>query len=82
MRELVTGTVRHARRVVITVVGVTVLLLGLALIAVPVPGPAILIIPISLKILAIEFLWARRILQRVSLRNHARSIGPRPLPRR
>lgn len=71
MRDLVAGTVKHAQRLVITVVGVAVLLLGLALIAVPVPGPAMLIIPISLKILAIEFVWARRILQRVTVRHHA-----------
>ncbi|MBI4607921.1 MAG: hypothetical protein HY726_02790 [Candidatus Rokubacteria bacterium] len=65
---MVAGTVKHGRRLVITVAGLVVLLLGLVLIALPVPGPAVLIIPISLKILALEFLWARRILQRVALR--------------
>ena len=51
------------KRVVILVVGVTVLLFGIALIVLP--GPAFLVIPAGLAILAIEFAWARRWLQRV-----------------
>jgi tellurite resistance protein TerC len=54
---------RAARRVVIGVVGFTVLLLGLALLVLP--GPAFIVIPVGLGILAIEFEWARRWLQRV-----------------
>ena len=54
---------RGARRVVIGVVGSTVLLLGLALLVLP--GPAFIVIPVGLGILAIEFEWARRWLQRV-----------------
>jgi len=49
---------RYARRVVVTIVGGTVLLIGIALLVLP--GPAIVVIPIGLAILATEFAWARR----------------------
>lgn len=48
---------RQIRRVVIFVVGMTVLLLGVALLVLP--GPAFLVIPAGLAILGIEFAWAR-----------------------
>lgn len=63
LRELFDQSVRHARRVVVAVVGTTVLLLGVALLVLP--GPAFIVIPIGLAILAIEFAWARRLLKRV-----------------
>lgn len=49
---------RHARRVIILLVGSTVVVIGIAMIVTP--APAILVIPIGLSILAIEFAWARR----------------------
>ena len=49
---------RRIRRIVVTVVGGTVLALGIALIVLP--GPAFIVIPAGLAILAIEFAWARR----------------------
>ena len=48
---------KQARRVVVLLVGATLLLTGLAMIVLP--GPAILFIPAGLAILASEFLWAR-----------------------
>ena len=54
---------RHAKRVVITVLGASVLLVGVAMIVLP--GPAILVIPAGLGILATEFVWARRLLNRI-----------------
>lgn len=63
MREFVYQSVRHARRVIIAVVGSTVVLLGIALLVLP--GPAFIVIPLGLAILAVEFAWARRLLQRV-----------------
>jgi uncharacterized protein (TIGR02611 family) len=63
IRTLVDNSVRHARRLVIAVFGVTVLLFGIALIVLP--GPAFVVIPIGLAILAAEFAWARRLLRRV-----------------
>ena len=56
-------TYRQARRVVILVVGSTVLVVGIALIILP--GPALLVIPLGLGILATEFAWARFWLNRV-----------------
>jgi uncharacterized protein (TIGR02611 family) len=52
----------QVRRVVVFVVGMTVLLLGITLIVLP--GPAILVIPAGLAILGLEFRWARRLLRR------------------
>jgi tellurite resistance protein TerC len=49
---------RFARRVIIFVFGMTVLLIGIAMIVLP--GPAIVVIPIGLAILATEYAWARR----------------------
>ncbi len=54
---------RTAKRLVVSVVGGTVLLFGIALIVLP--GPAFLVIPAGLAILATEFVWARRMLRRV-----------------
>ncbi len=50
------------RRVVIAVVGTTILLVGVALLVLP--GPAFIVIPIGLAVLAVEFRWARRLLRR------------------
>ena len=63
MRDLVAGTLKRARRLIVAVVGFTVLLLGVALIVLP--GPAMVVIPIGLAILATEFMWARRLLSRI-----------------
>src|SRR5690606_27996853 len=54
---------KRARRLVILVVGVTILLIGAAMLVLP--GPAMVVIPAGLAILATEFVWARRLLQRV-----------------
>ncbi len=54
---------RQVWRVIILTVGMTVLLIGIALIVLP--GPAVVVIPIGLAILATEFAWARRWLQRI-----------------
>ena len=47
-----------ARKVVISVIGFSVVCLGLALLVLP--GPAVVVIPAGLAILALEFAWARR----------------------
>ena len=58
--------VRQARRLAVLVIGSTVLLLGVVMLVTP--GPAVVVIPIGLGILAIEFVWARRLLRRVKYR--------------
>ncbi len=63
IKRLVDLTYRQARRIVIGVVGGTVVLLGIVLIVLP--GPAFIVIPAGLAILSIEFAWARRFLHKV-----------------
>jgi len=56
-------SIKLARRIAVTVVGVTVLALGIIMIVAP--GPATIVIPIGLTILGIEFAWARLWLRRL-----------------
>lgn len=56
-------TIRRIKRIIVGVIGFTVLLIGLAMIVLP--GPAILVIPLGLAILATEFLWAKRLLKKL-----------------
>jgi hypothetical protein len=63
------------RRMIVGVIGGTVLLIGIALMVLP--GPAFVVIPLGLAILATEFVWARRWLQKarslVGLGNNVKS---------
>ena len=63
IKNAINFTYTTARRIVITVVGMSVLLLGVVMIVTP--GPAIVVIPLGLAILAIEFVWARRWLRKL-----------------
>lgn len=54
---------RQVRRLIVLVIGGTVLLIGVALLVLP--GPAFVVIPLGLAILATEFRWARNLLRRV-----------------
>jgi tellurite resistance protein TerC len=62
MHDWGTNTYKMARKIVILVIGGTVTLVGIALIVLP--GPAFIVIPAGLAILAIEFAWARRWLEK------------------
>lgn len=62
MKRLLDMTYKAVRRIVIGVVGATVLLLGIIMIVTP--GPAIVFIPAGLAILGLEFAWARYWLRR------------------
>ena len=55
--------IKIVKRVIVSVVGATVLLIGVALLFLP--GPAFIVIPIGLAILASEYAWARRWLRKV-----------------
>ncbi len=57
---------RWARRIAVALVGGTVLALGIALIVLP--GPALVVIPVGLAILGLEFAWARLWLKKVRRR--------------
>jgi tellurite resistance protein TerC len=63
-------TDRRVRRVMVGVIGGTVLMIGLAMVVLP--GPAFVVIPVGLGILGLEFAWARHWLRKV--RNRAQSM--------
>ena len=65
-RQAAATALRHARRLVILVVGLTVVAIGTAMIVLP--GPAVVVIPVGLAILATEFVWARRLLDNLKER--------------
>jgi Putative transmembrane protein (PGPGW) len=50
------------RKLIVGVIGATILLIGVAMVVLP--GPAFIVIPIGLGILATEFAWARRAVRR------------------
>jgi tellurite resistance protein TerC len=50
------------RKLIVAVIGVTIVLLGVAMVVLP--GPAFIVIPVGLGILATEFAWARRMVRR------------------
>ncbi len=56
-------TLKSIKRFFILLIGGTITLIGVALIVLP--GPAFIVIPIGLSILATEFIWARKILDKV-----------------
>lgn len=63
LKRALETTYHAARRIVVAVVGTTVVLVGVVLIFTP--GPALVVIPAGLAILGIEFAWARRWLRRL-----------------
>src|SRR3954454_10157326 len=50
-------------RMLYTIVGFTVLIAGLLMLVLP--GPALIVIPIGLALLSLEFVWAEGMLERV-----------------
>ena len=68
---------KPVRRVIIGVIGGTILVLGIAMIVLP--GPAIVVVPLGLMVLATEFIWARRWLRkfRVLMQEARNKVAPR-----
>jgi tellurite resistance protein TerC len=54
---------RVAKRIVVLVIGVTLLLVGVCMFVLP--GPGILVVFLGLTVLAGEFVWARRWLEQL-----------------
>lgn len=48
------------------VIGTTILIVGVFMIVLP--GPAVVVIPVGLMILATEFVWARKLMERFEKR--------------
>ena len=72
-----------AKRIVVAVVGTTVLLVGIVMLIAP--GPAFVVIPLGLAILGAEFAWARAWLKRIRQtisRKSAEAHGERAEARR
>lgn len=63
IKTAVDWTFKVARRIAVGGGGSTLLALGVVMIVTP--GPALIVIPIGLAILSIEFAWARMWLQHV-----------------
>ena len=63
IQKTIYWTYKTARRVAIAVLGSTIIAIGIVMIVAP--GPAIIVIPIGLAVLGIEFAWARRWLKRL-----------------
>lgn len=59
-------SIRQVKRIIVFVVGMTVVLIGIAMIVLP--GPGMVVIPLGLLILATEFVWAKKLLERVRQR--------------
>jgi tellurite resistance protein TerC len=57
IRRRTVKSLRQIKRIVVAVIGGTVILVGLALLVLP--GPAFVVIPMGLAILATEFAWAK-----------------------
>ena len=54
--------IKWVRRLVVGVIGFTVLAVGVAMVVLP--GPAFIVIPLGLAILATEFVWAKALLDK------------------
>ena len=79
MVALAQKTFKQVKRLVIGLIGFTVLTIGIAMIVLP--GPAFIVIPIGLGILATEFIWAksllRRVKQRITKNNKGKGVPPK-----
>ena len=63
IRRIYTITYIGFRRLIVTLLGISVLIIGVIMIVTP--GPAIIVIPAGIAILATEFIWARLLLKKV-----------------
>jgi uncharacterized protein (TIGR02611 family) len=63
MNATIQLTYKLARRIAIAVVGGTILLFGIVMLVTP--GPGLVVIPVGLAILGLEFAWARSWLRKI-----------------
>ncbi len=64
LAKLKVEEVPHIKRIIVTVVGGTILILGAALVFLPVPGSGPVVILGGLAVLGTEYAWARRWLRK------------------
>ncbi|HEU4363962.1 MAG TPA: PGPGW domain-containing protein [Candidatus Krumholzibacteria bacterium] len=81
VRQTWNVTYRVARRIVIAVIGGTIVLLGIAMLVLP--GPGLLTIVGGLALLGVEFAFARRWLRRIrdTTRSAVRKVSDRLHPK-
>jgi hypothetical protein len=60
VNHFVFKTLGQAKRMVVVVIGFTILAAGVAMIVLP--GPAVVVIPVGLALLGTEFIWAKKLL--------------------
>ncbi len=60
---MILRTVKQVRRVFLIIAGFTLLAAGVVMLVIP--GPGILAILLGLGLLAAEFVWARRLMERI-----------------
>lgn len=60
---------KTARKVVIFIIGSTIVLIGIIMIVAP--GPAVVVIPAGLAVLGTEFVWAKLLLKKMK----AKTLG-------
>jgi len=56
-------SIQQVKRLIIAVIGFSVLAIGIAMIVLP--GPAFIVIPLGLFILGTEFVWAKKFLEKI-----------------
>jgi len=56
-------SLKQLKKIVVGIIGFTVLLIGIVMIVLP--GPSLLVIPAGLAILGTEFMWARNLLKKL-----------------
>lgn len=81
VRKTLHLTYRSVRKIVVAVVGASVLAVGVAMLVLP--GPAFVVIPAGLAILSLEFAWAQHWLRVARERGaqafaYVRNGGERP----
>ncbi len=59
---MIIKSLKQLKRIIIGVIGGTILIIGIAMIVLP--GPAFIVIPIGLSILATEFIWAKNLMEK------------------
>jgi uncharacterized protein (TIGR02611 family) len=60
---MILRTVEQVRRIFLVIAGFTLLLAGVVMLVTP--GPGLLVIFLGLGLLAAEFIWARRLMDRI-----------------
>jgi uncharacterized protein (TIGR02611 family) len=55
-------SLNQLKRIIVAIIGGTIVIIGLFMIVLP--GPAFIVIPLGLSILATEFIWAKKLIEK------------------